>query len=95
MRRFGIAGGGGVDSLARVYVDVPDDPEDADDTESEVPVCIPSSVVVVSEHGTLPSDEAFDFLRLLKTFLNSSWSKVSLDSRGCSAVGVRSVEDIF
>ena len=92
MRRFGITGDGGVETLACLHVEVPDDPEEADDTESEVPVCVPSSVVVV---GRLPSDEAFDLVLRLKTFLKSSWPKVRVDWRRCSAVSVRCIKGIF
>lgn len=86
-----MAGAGGVERSARWYVEVPDDPEDTDDTESEVPMCVPSSVV----HGMLPSDEAFDVARLLETFLNPFSMKVYIDWCRCSAVSVRCVEDIF
>ena len=91
VRRFGIADGGGVKRLAGPHVGVPEDPEDADDTESEVPMCVPSSVVV----GRLPSDAAFDLVLRLKSFLNSSWSKVRVDWRRCSVVSARCIEGIF
>jgi hypothetical protein len=91
MRRFEMVGGGGVERSARLHVEVPDDPEDTDDTESEVPVCVPSSLV----HGRLPSDEAFDLVSLLETLINSFSTKVRIDWCRCSVVSVRCVVDIF
>jgi hypothetical protein len=65
VRRFGVASVGDVETLARVHAEIPEDPEDADDTETEVPVSLSSPFVVVGEHG-VPSDEASDRLHLLE-----------------------------